>query len=82
MYVLQAEGGDILIAGQESRNRAVDGDVVVVELLPKSQWKSKATHLVLNEQEKVMEAPSHVTSTLTAIYYIFVLSNVGVHASA
>jgi exoribonuclease R len=54
MSVLQAEGGDILIAGQESRNRTVDGDVVVVELLPKSQWKSKATHLVLNEQEKVI----------------------------
>lgn len=48
----QVSGGDILIAGQEARNRAVDGDVVVVELLPKSEWKSKSTHLVLQEQEK------------------------------
>ena len=39
-------GTDILIAGNADRNRTVDGDLVVVELLPKSEWKSKSTHLV------------------------------------
>jgi len=44
---------DILIAGNADRNRAVDGDLVVVELLPKSEWKSKSTHLAhLEEREK------------------------------
>ena len=45
-------GGDVLVAGQEARNRAVDGDTVVLELLPKSEWAAKATHLALTEQEK------------------------------
>jgi len=46
-------GTDILIAGNADRNRTVDGDLVVVELLPKSEWKSKSTHLVhLEEKEK------------------------------
>merc|ERR1719334_2474746 len=46
-------GNDILIAGNADRNRAIDGDIVVVELLPKSEWKAKSTHLVhLEDREK------------------------------
>jgi exoribonuclease R len=41
-----SSGRDILIHGMVARNRAVHGDQVVVELLPKSEWKSKATALV------------------------------------
>ena len=30
----------ILLVGRESMNRAVNGDVVVVELLPEAEWKA------------------------------------------
>ncbi|XP_021369057.1 DIS3-like exonuclease 1 isoform X3 [Mizuhopecten yessoensis] len=33
---------DILIHGMSSRNRAVHGDLVVVELLPRSQWQGRS----------------------------------------
>ena len=36
---------DILIAGTLDRNRAIQGDIVVVQILPKSQWKSKINKL-------------------------------------
>ena len=36
---------DILIAGTLDRNRAIHGDIVVVQMLPKSQWKSKINKL-------------------------------------
>ena len=28
-----------------NRNRAVDGDFVVVEILPEHQWQAKSTHI-------------------------------------
>ena len=37
---------DILVCGMAGRNRAVHGDQVVLELLPKSEWKAKGTALV------------------------------------
>merc|ERR1719232_1026984 len=44
---------DILISGNGDRNRAVDGDIVVVEILPKSEWKSRGSRLVdLEDREK------------------------------
>lgn len=30
----------ILLVGRQAMNRSVDGDVVVVELLPKAEWKA------------------------------------------
>ena len=36
---------NILIKGKESMNRAFDGDVVVVELLPQSQWAAPGNRL-------------------------------------
>ena len=36
---------DILIAGPLDRNRAIHGDIVAVQILPKSQWKSKINKL-------------------------------------
>ncbi|XP_030017534.1 DIS3-like exonuclease 1 isoform X2 [Sphaeramia orbicularis] len=36
---------DVLVYGGKNRNRAVHGDVVVVELLPKSEWRGKVTSL-------------------------------------
>lgn len=36
----------LIILGRENINRAVDGDVVVVELLPQDQWKQPSTKIV------------------------------------
>lgn len=45
----------LLILGRENSNRAVSGDVVVVEILPKSQWKAPSTKIIeentLNKNE-------------------------------
>ncbi|XP_031571497.1 DIS3-like exonuclease 1 [Actinia tenebrosa] len=40
---------DILIQGMVNRNRAIHGDIVVVELFPKPMWKGKSTALNTNE---------------------------------
>lgn len=39
------------ILGRENSNRAVSGDVVVVEVLPKSQWKAPSSKII--EQESL-----------------------------
>lgn len=39
----------LLILGRENSNRAVSGDVVVVEVLPKPQWKAPSTRIVEEE---------------------------------
>lgn len=36
----------LLVLGRESINRAVDGDVVVVEILPQDQWKQPSTKII------------------------------------
>lgn len=45
----------LLILGRENSNRAVSGDVVVVEVLPKPQWKAPSTKIIeedtLNKNE-------------------------------
>ncbi|KAF2199050.1 RNB-domain-containing protein [Delitschia confertaspora ATCC 74209] len=41
----------LLILGRENSNRAVSGDVVVVEVLPKDQWKAPSTKII--EEENV-----------------------------
>jgi exosome complex exonuclease DIS3/RRP44 len=40
-----AVGGDIMIVGRTDMNRAMDGDVVAVELLPESEWRAPGTKL-------------------------------------
>ena len=37
---------NLLILGRENINRAVQGDVVVVEVLPKDQWKEPSTKII------------------------------------
>ncbi|EAW10653.1 exosome catalytic subunit DIS3 [Aspergillus clavatus NRRL 1] len=39
----------LLILGRDNSNRAIAGDVVVIEILPKDQWKSPSTKLVDEE---------------------------------
>ncbi|EFJ53011.1 hypothetical protein VOLCADRAFT_55673 [Volvox carteri f. nagariensis] len=41
----ESVGEDILINGRVDMNRAIDGDVVAVELLPESQWKAPSAKL-------------------------------------
>lgn len=36
----------VLLVGRDSMNRAVAGDVVVVELLPESEWKGAADDVI------------------------------------
>ncbi|KAM0437597.1 hypothetical protein ACHAPT_001961 [Fusarium lateritium] len=39
----------LLVLGRENINRAVDGDVVVVEILPQDQWKEPSTKIIEEE---------------------------------
>ncbi|PNS21076.1 Exosome complex exonuclease dis3 [Sphaceloma murrayae] len=39
----------LLVLGRENSNRAVSGDVVVVEVLPKSQWKPPSSKILEEE---------------------------------
>ncbi|KAF9362619.1 DIS3 mitotic control [Mortierella sp. NVP85] len=43
--------GEIVIVGNEHRNRAVHGDVVVVELLDRGSWIAPSTHISYNPEE-------------------------------
>lgn len=42
---------DILIYGMKARNRSIHGDVVVVELLPKNEWKGRTSALCENDSD-------------------------------
>lgn len=42
---------DVLVCGGRQRNRAVHGDSVVVELLPKSEWRGRNTALTEAQEE-------------------------------
>ena len=42
----------MLVCGVKNRNRAVHGDVVVAELLPKSEWRGKDTALTEGQGEE------------------------------
>ncbi|XP_056355795.1 DIS3-like exonuclease 1 isoform X2 [Oenanthe melanoleuca] len=50
---------DILVYGTKARNRAIHGDVVVVELLPVHEWKGRTVALCENETED--KAPADTT---------------------
>jgi exosome complex exonuclease DIS3/RRP44 len=39
----------LLIIGRESSNRAISGDIVVVEVLPKNQWKAPSSKILEEE---------------------------------
>ncbi|KAL2799583.1 hypothetical protein BJX66DRAFT_293174 [Aspergillus keveii] len=39
----------LIIMGRHNSNRAISGDVVVIEVLPKDQWKSPSTKIVEEE---------------------------------
>ena len=41
----KSDDSDILIYGMAHRNRAIHGDIVVVELLPQSEWRGRSLNL-------------------------------------
>ncbi|KAG0244576.1 DIS3 mitotic control [Actinomortierella wolfii] len=62
--------GEIVIVGNEHRNRAVHGDLVVVELLPKHHWVSPSTHISYDPAEthpaaEEAEDEQHVVTATT-----------------
>ncbi|VEL28797.1 unnamed protein product [Protopolystoma xenopodis] len=44
---------EICIHGLQARNRAIDGDIVVVALLPKNQWSSTSGDISELESSKL-----------------------------
>lgn len=42
MDLTEESNSDILISGMTARNRAIHGDLVVVEMLPRSQWQNRS----------------------------------------
>ncbi|KAK3498182.1 mitotic control protein dis3 [Neurospora crassa] len=54
----------LIILGRENINRAVDGDLVVVEVLPKDQWKQPSTQVIEEEAVTMNENPTEEGSDL------------------
>lgn len=50
--------GDIFIPGSVNRNRTIHGDLVVVELLPRSVWQSRNSALPSSEETQSKEESS------------------------
>ena len=46
-------GSDILVVGGKDRNRAVHGDEVVVDIFPKSQWRTRSLAVKIVEENEV-----------------------------
>ncbi|WBW71574.1 exosome 3'-5' exoribonuclease subunit Dis3 [Schizosaccharomyces osmophilus] len=46
----------ILISGREYLNRAVQGDVVCVQILPQSQWKTEAGEIASDDEDVLVNA--------------------------
>jgi exosome complex exonuclease DIS3/RRP44 len=62
--------GDIVISGRMDMNRAMDGDVVVVELLPRAKWGDGAEK-VLAEEHHVDNAQKEVEGESAPICEVF-----------
>ena len=46
---------EILISGMMNLNRSIEGDIVVVELLPKDKWITPSSLLVENDINEIKE---------------------------
>jgi exosome complex exonuclease DIS3/RRP44 len=51
--VMTGEHGRVLIPDMKHMNRAVNGDIVVIRVLPKSEWRAAATGLAPDAEEAV-----------------------------
>ena len=50
----------VLLVGRAAMNRSVQGDLVVVELLPKSQWKAPGQEVI--DADRTLESRSEAHS--------------------
>lgn len=50
----------VLIIGREHMNRSVHGDVVVVEMLPESEWKSSTEEVIDPDSELYSSLCDHL----------------------
>lgn len=59
----------ILIPGTIFRNRSIDGDLVIVELLPKEQWQRRSSSLVGSDTESatVQDSTTMMTGRVVGI---------------
>lgn len=48
----------VLLVGREAMNRSVDGDVVVVEIFPKSEWKAPGSEVL--DQDRMSRTCSNL----------------------
>ncbi|ANB14001.1 exosome catalytic subunit DIS3 [Sugiyamaella lignohabitans] len=60
----QAYPKPILVLGRENLNRGFNGDVVVVELLPKSQWKIPSSSIIEEEELGKTEGADNESETI------------------
>lgn len=59
----KTDESDILIYGMAHRNRAIHGDIVVVELLPESEWRGRSLNLK-EDNDGVEEEEPDTTSVM------------------
>ncbi|KAI6874528.1 ribonuclease R, partial [Hortaea werneckii] len=57
----------LIIQGRENSNRAVSGDVVVIEVLPKDQWKAPSSKVIEEEDVGKNENPENEDDAAEAI---------------
>ena len=50
----------VLLIGRENMNRAVNGDVVVIEIFDKKEWKAPADEVVDQDGKRVLLLRVHV----------------------
>jgi len=72
-YQMEITNGenDILIVGQVNRNRAIDGDIVAVELLPVSEWEVRHKKKNSNgdeENQNIEEEEKRPTGRVVGIF--------------
>ncbi|CAH8447539.1 unnamed protein product [Heterobilharzia americana] len=60
-----AARSEIIIHGLQHRNRAVDGDVVVIRLLPRAQWKPVSSNISAQENcvAEVVNSASNISES-------------------
>lgn len=63
-YIPVSGRKDILISGPLNLNRAINGDIVVIQLLPKAEWKQPSQKLIeeVDEEEEEEEEGSVIDS--------------------
>lgn len=59
----------VLVTGRQNMNRAMQGDIVAIEMLPRSEWRAPADAVVDQDSESGIRI-----STLLTLYYNFLIS--------